>query len=127
MEQHFWLSVFVFANTLLAALLALNVSRVRIREKIPHGDGGNVSLKKAIRAHGNGVEHLIVVGLQVLALDLARAPSSALATLVIVFTGSRLLHAFSMLDSRFRLRQVSALGTYASEVGGAVAVFLTLV
>ena len=127
MEQHFWFGIFTFANTLLVALLAMNVSRLRIREKVANGDGGNVSLKKAIRAHGNGVEHLVVVGLQVLALELGHASSLVLSVLVVVFTASRLLHAFSLLSSKFRLRQISALGTYASELGGAIAVFFTFV
>lgn len=127
MEQHFRLGVFTFANTLLVALLAMNVSRLRIREKIANGDGGNTLLKKAIRAHGNGVEHLIVVGLQVVALELSQAPASVLAALVAVFTGSRLLHAFGMLGSKFRLRQIGALGTYVSELGGAIAVLFICV
>lgn len=122
MGQHFWLGVFTFANTLLVTLLALNVSRLRIKEKVANGDGGFVSLKKAIRAHGNGVEHLVVAGVQVLALDVCGAPPWGLASLVIAFTASRLLHALSMLASRFRLRQLTALGTYLSELGGAVAV-----
>lgn len=121
-HQHFWLGLFTFANTLLVALLALNVSRVRIREKVANGDGGSLPLKKAIRAHGNGVEHLVVVGLQLLALDIGQAPVPVQATLVIVFTLSRLLHALGMLGSQFQLRRVAALGTYASELGGAAAV-----
>lgn len=123
MELQVWLGVFVFTNTLLVALLAMNVSRVRIQERVANGDGGLASLKKAIRAHGNGVEHLMVVGLQVFALALLQAPEWALAILVIIFTLARLLHAISMLGSGFfRLRQLSALGTYVSEVGGAIAV-----
>lgn len=127
MEHHFWFGVFTFANTLLVALLAMNVSRLRIRERVANGDGGNIALKKAIRAHGNGVEHLVVVGFQVLALELGHASDAVVGVLVILFTVSRLLHALSMLGSRFRLRQISALGTYASELGGAIAVFMTYV
>jgi uncharacterized membrane protein YecN with MAPEG domain len=126
MEQHFWLGAFTAANTLLLALLALNVSRVRIREKVSHGDGGVLELKKAIRAHGNGVEHLVVVGLQVLTLELMKASPTVLAGLVVVFTTSRILHAVSMLGALPSLRRFSAVGTYASELGGAAAVLVAL-
>lgn len=126
MQHHYWFVLFTVANTLLVTLLAMNVSRVRIREKVGNGDGGNSSLRKAIRAHGNGVEHLVVVGLQVLALEFARMPPTVVATLVIVFTVSRLAHAISMLSSTFRLRQAAALGTYASELGGAAALLVAL-
>lgn len=127
MEQHFWLGLFVSLNTLLVALLAANVSRLRIREKVANGDGGNVVLKKAIRAHGNSVEHLVVVGLQVLALDLCGAPARVLAPLVLFFTAIRLLHAISMLGAIFRLRQAAALATYVCEIAGAIAVLLVCV
>jgi len=127
MEQHFWLGVFTFANTLLLALLALNVSRVRIREKVSHGDGGVLALKKAIRAHGNGVEHLVVVGLQVLTLELLQASPTIVATLVVVFTASRVLHAVSMLGAFPSMRRVGAVGTYASELGAAAALLVLLV
>ena len=125
MEQHFWLGVFTAANTLLLALLAFNVSRLRMRERVAHGDGGVLPLKKAIRAHGNGVEHLVVVGLQVLTLELMGASGTLPATLVIVFTASRILHAVSMPGALPGLRKASA-GAYASELGGVVAVLICL-
>lgn len=126
MNAYFWLGVFTAANTLLLTLLALNVSRLRIRERVSHGDGGHLSLKKAIRAHGNGVEHLVVVALQVLTLELLGAPYLVLAALVTLFTASRILHAASMLGAWSGLRKASAAGTYLSELGGAVAVLVCL-
>lgn len=122
MEQHFWLGAFTAANTLLLTLLALNVSRVRLRERVAHGDGGVLALKKAMRAHGNGVEHLVVAGLQVLALELMGAGPVVMATLVLVFTGSRIVHAAGMLTAAPGLRRAGAVGTYLSELGGVVAV-----
>lgn len=122
MTPYFWLGAFAAANTLLLTLLALNVSRVRIRERVSHGDGGVLALKKAMRAHGNGVEHLVVVGLQVLALELMGASPAVLATLVLVFTGSRIVHAAGMLGSLAGLRRAGAVGTYLSELGGVAAV-----
>ena len=126
MGEYFWLGVFTAMNTLLLTGLAVNVSRVRLRERVAHGDGGLLPLKKAIRAHGNGVEHLVVGGLQVLTLELLGAPSIVLGLVVGVFTASRMLHAASMLGSFPRMRRLGAIGTYAIELAGGVAVVVCL-
>lgn len=123
MADYFWFSVFVFANVLLLTLLGINVSRVRISERIAHGDGGNVVLKKAIRAHGNGIEHVMVYALAILALQLVQAPVAWLATLVCVFTLARVLHAWGMLAVNFPARRVGAGLTFLLEI---VAVFAVL-
>ena len=70
MNNYIWFGIFVSANVLLTTLLALNVSLTRIRLKIANGDGDNIEMKKAIRAHGNNVEHVPIFGLVVLALVL---------------------------------------------------------
>lgn len=124
MADYFWFSVFVFANVLLLTVLGINVSRVRIRERIAHGDGGNVLLKKAIRAHGNGVEHVMVFALAVLALALVQAPAAWQASLVCLFTLARVLHAWGMLAVNFPARRVGAGLTFLLEL---VAVFAVLV
>jgi uncharacterized membrane protein YecN with MAPEG domain len=118
----FWFSCFVFANGLLLALLAANVSRVRIAERVPHGDGDRLPLKKAIRAHGNGVEHTTIYALCILALALAKAPPVLQATLVVGFTLVRLAHALAMLRSLFQLRRVAAFLTYLFELAAVGAV-----
>jgi uncharacterized membrane protein YecN with MAPEG domain len=100
---------------------------VRIREKVAHGDGGILALKKAIRAHGNGVEHLVVVGLQVFALELMKPSPTVVAALVIVFTTSRILRSGRACWAPCRACAGSgAVGTYASELGGAAAVLVAL-
>ena len=116
MTSHFWFNLFVFLNVLIVTVLALNVSRLRIGEKVPNGDGGNVLLKKSIRAHGNGVEHVVVFALTILALDSGRTPSALLATLVLGFTAARLAHAAGMLASAFNLRRLGAVATYLFEL-----------
>ena len=73
-----WFKFYVFANVLIITLLALNVSRLRMFERVANGDGGKVSLKKAIRAHANGVEHVMPYGLVMYALQ----ESSQLVVLV---------------------------------------------
>ena len=45
-------------NTLLLLGLALNVSRIRRREKISLGTGSHTLLERAVRAHANGIENV---------------------------------------------------------------------
>lgn len=122
MTSHYWFNLFVFLNVLMLTMLALNISRLRIAERVPNGDGDNVRLKKAIRAHGNGVEHVVVFALVILALDSSRAPSMLMAMLVVGFTLGRLVHAAGMLGSLFNARRLGAVATYLFELAGLLGV-----
>lgn len=124
MAQYFWFNLFVFLNVLMLTLLAMNVSGLRMKEKVAIGDGGNTVVNKAIRAHGNGVEHVVVFGLMLLALELSNAPAGLLATLVVGFTVARVLHAVGMLGPVFKARRAGAAATYLLAI---VAVFAVLV
>ncbi len=122
MKVDAWFSVFVFFNVGLLTLLALNVSRVRIREHQAHGDGGKAHLSRAIRAHGNGVEHAIPFALILLALESCPAHTISLMTLSIGFSIARVMHATAMLGSFFQLRRIAALLTYLFEALGVIAI-----
>ena len=122
MAVNYWFGLFVFFNGILVTLLALNISYRRIRDKIPNGDGNKVEMKKAIRAHGNGVEHVSLYGLIVLALCLSPTPERWLALLVLGFTIARLIHAIGMLGSIFNARRTGAALTYFFELAALVAV-----
>jgi len=124
MTQHFWFNLFVFLNVALLIILAMNISRIRIKEKIANGDGGNVIMKKAIRAHGNGVEHVMVAGLTVLALEFGQAPAAFMATVVLGFSVSRILHAYGMLAPNFNSRRAGAAGSYFFEIFGIAGVLI---
>lgn len=116
MATHYWFNLFVFLNVLLLTILAVNISRLRIAERVPNGDGDNVRLKKAIRAHGNGVEHVVVFALMILALDSSQTPSTLMAALVWGFALGRVAHAAGMLGSVFNLRRLGAVTTYVLEL-----------
>ncbi len=45
-------------NTLLLLGLAINVSRIRRREKISLGTGSHTLLERAVRTHANGIENV---------------------------------------------------------------------
>jgi len=121
-----WFGLFVLLNVSLLTLLAMNISRLRMRERVANGDGGLLSLKKAIRAHLNGVEHTVVFALVILALTQTQAGPKVLATLVVGFTVARLLHAYGMLASAFDIRRVGAGMTYLFELMGLAALAAAL-
>lgn len=57
---------FVASSVLLIVLLAMNVSRVRIKYQVANGDAGNKAIKSAIRAHMNTFEHTLPFALLLL-------------------------------------------------------------
>lgn len=122
MSGYYWFELFIFVNVLIVTVLGINVSRVRIRERVPHGDGGNLTVKKAIRAHGNAVEHVAIFALVVLALELAAAPAALLATLVAIFSAARFMHPFGMLGQAFWARRTGASISFLCELVGVIAV-----
>lgn len=124
MHNFYWFNLYVVLNAGLLTLLALNVSRLRMRERVPNGDGDKVVMKRAIRAHANGVEHVTVFGLLVLALSLTGVPPLVLSALVLVFSLARVAHAHGMLAASFPARRLGASLTFLLEL---VAVALLLV
>ncbi len=119
-----WFGINVAFNALLLWVLAVNVSRLRLTLKIGHGDGGNVDMSQAIRAHANGVEHVIMFSLTLLALTFIGVAKGLLAGLVISFFVARLIHAYGMLWRQFQMRRVGASITFLAE---AVAIVVLLV
>jgi len=126
MDNYFWFSVLVAVNALLIIMLAMNVSRLRIKYKISLGDGDNKTLMAAIRAHCNAVEQLPTFALVILAFALVEASTSTLATLVIGFTLARLCHAYGMLYRVFIARRLGAGFTYIFQVTAAIYLGITL-
>lgn len=126
MHNFHWFIVFVALNSAILWLLTANVSRLRIKHKVTLGDGGNNALMSAIRVHANGVEQVPVYGLIILALTLADAPNILLAILVLLFTGSRVFHAYGMLFKKLLLRQIGAAITYGVQVFAIVSLLVCL-
>lgn len=119
----FWFAIFVSTNGLIIVALASLVSWRRIRLRVPHGDGGLIPMKQAIRAHGNAAEHVPLMGLIVLALCAQQADQNLVAALVLGFTVSRLLHPLGMLGTAFWARRLGATPSYLAETIGAIAAF----
>jgi len=102
---------------LLLVGLASRVSRLRFGLKIPFGDGGNPSLMRAIRTHGNTAEHAPIFLLLALCWELARGSTAFLVALAVLFAASRLAFALGVLGRGMHLwRMVGAAGTYVAQL-----------
>ncbi|MCG8668991.1 MAG: MAPEG family protein [Pseudomonadales bacterium] len=119
---YWYVSIIVLVTTLLAA----NVSRVRLKEKIGNGDGGNRDLRKAIRSHMNTIEHGLPFGLIVLALAMQNTSTSILAIMTFGFIATRLINSYGMLMSKFRIRQITAGITYLFQIIGCLIVMINI-
>ncbi len=118
--------IFVALSVLLITMLAMNVSRLRMREQVANGDGGNKPLRKAIRAHMNTLEQVLPFALVLLALASLSLASAWLNLLAYGFLLVRVLHSYAMLASQFRLRQITAALSYIFQVVACVAVLLAI-
>lgn len=116
MDNFFWFAVLVSLNSFLLLMLAMNVSRLRIKYKISLGDGGNKILMAAIRTHANAIEQFPIYAIALLALTLLELSSTTLAILVIGFTFSRVFHAYGMLYRVFIARRIGAGFTYIFQI-----------
>ncbi|MEZ6012289.1 MAG: MAPEG family protein [Hyphomonas sp.] len=81
---------------LLMLVLKGNVGRVRTREKIGFGDGGNEPMQRALRVQGNAVEDVPVVLLGLIGLGALAAPALLIHILGASFLVGRVLHAIGL-------------------------------
>lgn len=88
--------IFAAAAALVNLWLAIRCGRVRSKEGISHGDGGNPLLARRMRAQLNFAENVPVVLVLVLALELAGAHALTLHILAALFIIARILHALGM-------------------------------
>jgi len=121
-----WFAIFVAINMIILLMLGMNISRLRVVNKVANGDGNCRPLMKAIRAHGNGVEHTSIYGMAVLALTLLGLANVWLAVFVISFVIARILHAYGMLNSQFQARRVGAGVTFILQGVSAITILLLL-
>lgn len=89
-------TLYVGLFVLLMLVLKAQVGRVRMREKVVFGDGGNDALQRAIRVQGNAVEDVPVVLAGFLALGAMAAPVWLVHALGAAFLLGRILHAWGL-------------------------------
>jgi len=84
------------ALALIYVALALQVVRLRRRARASFGDGGNDSLKCAIRAHSHFAEYVPLIALMVALLELSGLPAAGVHGLMGTLLVARLLHPLGM-------------------------------
>lgn len=81
---------------LLYLVLGLQVSRLRRGHRVLFGDGDNIKLRSAIRAHGNFVEYVPIIVLMVAMLEMSGTPAATVHLLMGELLVARLLHPLGM-------------------------------
>lgn len=76
--------------------LAVRIGRVRINDKVLHGDDGNPRLMRRMRAQANFVEYTPFVLLLILAIELSSASTGWLLIAGVVYMLARVAHGIGM-------------------------------
>ena len=97
---------------LIAAWLGWRCSKVRLSDKILHGDGGNAALMRRMRAHANFTEYTPIALVLIVLLDLMDINVWALGLTALAFMVGRVLHAIGMdSDTPSKLRMLGMMLT----------------
>jgi uncharacterized membrane protein YecN with MAPEG domain len=107
---------FVALLFLLVTTLALNTSRHRLRTRVRFGDGGDDSLRRASRAHGNAIEHVTVIAILLVLLEYQGAAKTWIAVLGTAALMARALHAAAFIGKIRRIGLVGVVITYSLEL-----------
>src|SRR5882757_11503502 len=99
---------------LIYAVLALQAARLRRDNLVLFGDGENIKLRSAIRAHANFIEYVPIIALLVAMLEMSGSSATSIHVLMGALLVARLLHPLGMY-SKPRTWQFSA-----GRVGGIV-------
>jgi uncharacterized membrane protein YecN with MAPEG domain len=92
--------VYAALIALLVVALAARIVRLRLQLRVGIGDGGQPVLARAIRAHGNLIEHAPLMLLLLLVAELSKAlPAAGLHATGGVIVLGRALHAFGLTRS----------------------------
>src|SRR3954470_5237 len=81
---------------LVYAALALEVARLRRGNRVVFGDGENIKLRSAIRAHANFIEYVPIIALLVAMLEMSGMSATRVHVLMGSLLVSRLLHPLGM-------------------------------
>ena len=81
---------------LLYAVLGLQVSRLRRGHRVLFGDGDNIKLRSAIRAHANFAEYVPLIVLMVAVLEMSGLAALRVHLLMAALLLARLMHPLGM-------------------------------
>ena len=106
---------------LIFAALSAWVITSRLQGGVLHGDGGEESMTKRMRIHGNFAEYVPLILLLIGLLEAAGSSRTVVSILLLVLVVARLLHPIGMMAP------VNSLQQYACRGGGASATLGILV
>lgn len=90
------LALYAATNALIMLVLGVLVVRARVKTRTEIGDGGNLTMMAAVRAHANNTEYVPVALLLMLILIPLRANAYVIHAVGATLTIGRLLHAFGL-------------------------------
>lgn len=96
--------IYASLSALLIVKLALSVIKLRRKNRVSIGDGGNEALQLAIRAHANAVEYIPITLILLLMLELNEAPKILIHVLGATLLIGRILHALGLPAKDFKKR-----------------------
>ena len=106
-------SAYLAVLALLYTVLALQVGRLRQRDRAAFGDDGSLALRSAIRAHANFIEYVPIIALMVAMLEMSGLPAAWVHLLMGALLVSRLLHPLGMYAApntlQFRIGRVGGI------------------
>ena len=111
-------SAYLAILALLYTVLAVQVGRLRQRDRATFGDNGSLQLRSAIRAHANFIEYVPIITLMVAMLEMSGMAAWRVHLMMGALLISRLLHPFGMYATP---------GTFAFRIGRVTGVTLTLI
>lgn len=89
-------SIYASLLALLIVRLSISVIKLRRKNRISVGDGGNEELQLAIRTHSNAVEYIPIALMLLLMLELNGAAKILIHLLGATLIIGRILHAFGL-------------------------------
>ncbi len=90
------LALYAATNALIMLVLGILVVRARVKTRTEIGDGGNLTMMAAVRAHANNAEYVPVALLLMLILIPLRANAYVIHAVGATLTIGRLLHAVGL-------------------------------
>jgi uncharacterized membrane protein YecN with MAPEG domain len=106
-------AIYLAVLALLYAALGFQVARLRRGNRVVFGDGGNMELRSAIRAHAHFSEYVPIIALLVAMLEMSGSPATRIHLLMGTLLVARLLHPLGMYAGprtwRFRICRVGGM------------------
>jgi len=97
-------SIYASLSALLIVRLSLSVIKLRRKNRIIVGDGGNEELQLAIRTQANALEYIPITLLLLLTLELNGAPKILIHILGATLIIGRIIHAVGLPAKNLRRR-----------------------